>query len=96
MTSDREAVEIKISGRVQGVGFRYFTYQAALHSHVHGWVKNMADGSVLIRVAGAPEKVEEFRQKVRRGPTFGKVDQFEETPLSHADGNQLFDFCISY
>ena len=40
--------EITVAGRVQGVGFRFFTQQTALNLRITGWVKNQTDGSVII------------------------------------------------
>jgi acylphosphatase len=41
-----------IAGRVQGVGFRYFAEAAAARAGVHGWVRNLPDGSVEAFVEG--------------------------------------------
>ncbi len=55
---------IKISGRVQGVGFRHFIYQLAISNRISGWVKNSGEG-VTIEAEASKEKLEEFIEKIR-------------------------------
>jgi acylphosphatase len=67
-----------VSGRVQGVSFRAFTYDAARELKVRGWVRNLTDGRVEI-VAEAEEKaVEALLAKVKRGPSAAKVEAVTE------------------
>ena len=61
----RVARRYVIAGRVQGVGFRWFTYDAAAREGLHGWVRNLPDGRVQLLVEGADEAVEAFLQDVR-------------------------------
>ena len=70
-----------VSGRVQGVSYRYFTQQAARELELTGWVKNLPDGTVEVRVAGDGEVVERFREQLREGPRFASVDRIAEEPL---------------
>ena len=51
------AMRINVSGRVQGVGFRYTTQQKASRLGLTGWVRNERDGSVEIHCEGAPERI---------------------------------------
>ena len=51
---------VYFSGHVQGVGFRYSTLQVAKEFEVAGYVKNLADGRVLLEVEGAPRVVDDF------------------------------------
>ena len=71
----------KVTGRVQGVSYRYFTRAAARQLELSGWVKNLADGSVEVRVAGDSEVLERFRQELLAGPRQGRVDGVAEEPL---------------
>lgn len=48
------------SGRVQGIGFRYTTYQVAKEFEVSGYVQNLADGRVLLEAEGDHDEVESF------------------------------------
>jgi acylphosphatase len=64
-----------VRGRVQGVGFRYFTQAAAVRAGVGGWVRNNPDGTVEIAAAGEPEALGRLEQDIRRGPPGARVDQ---------------------
>ena len=73
----RVARRYLISGRVQGVGFRYFTERAAGREGVHGWVRNRPDGSVEAMAEGDAEAVERFERAIRHGPPGARVDGVE-------------------
>jgi acylphosphatase len=67
--------EIKITGRVQGVGYRYFAVQKAKEMDINGWVKNLVDGSVLIIAQGIEEEIKTFTDYLYIGPTRSRVDK---------------------
>ena len=62
------ATRAVVEGRVQGVGFRWFVRQEARRLGVAGWVRNLADGSVELTVAGEPTAVRRLLDHVRVGP----------------------------
>ncbi len=62
-----------ISGRVQGVGFRFFAEDAAAREGLHGWVRNLPDGRVEIFAEGEAEAVERFERKIGHGPPRAQV-----------------------
>ena len=64
---------LQISGRVQGVGFRYHTCRVAQELGITGWVRNRRDGSVEAMVSGAPDAVEKIIAWARRGPRHAVV-----------------------
>ena len=64
-----------VRGRVQGVGFRYFTQAAAVRAGVRGWVRNNPDGTVEISASGDVDAVARLEEEVRRGPRGARVDQ---------------------
>ena len=68
-----------ISGRVQGVSFRYYTRLQALDSGLHGWVRNLWDGRVEAVFEGPEEAVQKMIRWCRRGPSSARVDQVEVT-----------------
>lgn len=71
----RKAVIIEVKGRVQGVGFRYFTKQTANKLSVYGFVKNKADGSVYIEAEAIQENLDAFIHWIEKGPTWSRVDK---------------------
>lgn len=78
------AVRWLLSGRVQGVGFRWFTREAAEELGLAGTVANLPDGRVEIEVAGDPETLADFRRRVEQGPPSGRVERLEEHDLDDA------------
>jgi len=70
----RVARRYLVRGRVQGVGFRYFTHAAAVRAGLSGWVRNNPDGSVEAVFEGAPEAVEALIAWCHRGPAGARVD----------------------
>ena len=63
-----------ISGRVQGVGFRWFVHDAATREGVGGWVKNLFDGRVEAFVEGESDAVTRVERALRRGPPGARVE----------------------
>jgi acylphosphatase len=70
-------VHIKIHGRVQGVGFRYYAEEAALTLGLTGWVCNLPDESVAVLAEGDKERLDSFVAIINRGPTFGRVEDID-------------------
>ena len=65
--------EIKITGKVHGVGFRYFAYQKAIEIGILGSVKNSRDGGVLIIAQGDETDLNTFTDYLQIGPTRARV-----------------------
>ncbi|QKY70431.1 acylphosphatase [Lentibacillus sp. CBA3610] len=61
--------QLKVSGKVQGVGFRNWVYKKAIGRKISGYVKNLKDKSVLIVAAGSQNKVDQFTEVVRKHNT---------------------------
>ncbi len=76
---------LQLTGRVQNVGFRYFTIQEAIKEGLGGYVRNVSNGSVNIEVEGEEEAVARFLMRVRKGPSWSRVDNVtvQEQPLRH-------------
>jgi acylphosphatase len=66
-----------IAGRVQGVGFRYYTFDHARREGVSGFVRNLADGRVEVEVEGDAEAVDRVERAIRRGPPGARVEHVE-------------------
>lgn len=77
-----------IKGRVQGVGFRWYTRQEALALGLSGWTRNRADGSVEVLVDGPDDAVSAFEQSLGNGPPAARVDGVE-TDASEEDKTPL-------
>jgi acylphosphatase len=67
----------RISGRVQGVGFRYFAEAAAAREGLHGWVRNLPGGDVEASAEGEAVAIERFEHALRTGPPNARVDHVE-------------------
>lgn len=63
-----------VTGRVQGVSFRYFTEQEARRLGLTGWVRNHDDGSVRLEAQGAEDAVDELVRWLHDGPGQARVD----------------------
>ena len=74
-------VRIIVSGRVQGVGFRWSTKREADRLELTGYVRNRADGRVEIVVAGSAGVVGDFITWAKRGPSFSNVSHIAVTEL---------------
>ncbi|MDB4583071.1 acylphosphatase [Draconibacterium sp.] len=77
--------EIKITGRVQGVGFRYFTQKQANIFGLKGWVKNTVDNGVLVMVQGEETVIETFIDYLRIGPTRSRVNNITKARMNIVD-----------
>lgn len=62
-----------VSGRVQGVGFRYFVRTTAVRLHLTGWVRNTPDGAVECVARGQADKLALFSDELQKGPPLAKV-----------------------
>jgi acylphosphatase len=72
-----------ISGRVQGVGFRWFVVRQAERFGVCGWTRNLADGKVEVLAAADQDSLREFVAAVSEGPLLSRVDNVEKTVVPH-------------
>ena len=71
------AVKGFVSGRVQGVGFRYFVMRQADTQQLSGYAKNLADGRVEFLLQGDQVAVQLVLEQIRRGPSYAKVTDVE-------------------
>jgi len=79
-TAPEEARRYIVTGRVQGVGFRWFVEREANQLGLRGWVRNNLDGSVEVLAAGAPGQLSALRRKLQEGPRASRVDSVDELP----------------
>jgi acylphosphatase len=74
-----EAKRWLISGRVQGVGFRYFVQAKATELGLNGWARNLDDGRVEVYAAGPPERLSDLAAALHIGPRMADVRSVEES-----------------
>ena len=72
-----------ITGRVQGVGCRFFVHDAAVREGINGWVRNLPTGHVEVSAEGEPEAVARFERQLRQGPPAARVDRVDTVEESH-------------
>ena len=91
MTTSRNFI---VTGRVQGVGFRYETKRVAEQLRLSGWVKNLPDGAVEVVATGDPQKLAEFETWLGVGPAHARVAEVAEVAATAAaaapDGTKGF------
>jgi acylphosphatase len=80
-----------VSGRVQGVGFRYFALDAARREGLHGFVANQDDGTVEAVAEGESESLERFERALRRGPSKSRVEHVLVDEIEPSQGNSGFN-----
>jgi acylphosphatase len=88
MSSNSEHVRahVRLSGRVQGVGFRYTTAEEARRRRLGGWVRNLESGAVEAVFEGPPEMVQEMLRWCQQGPPGAWVRELKvgwDEPLEH-------------
>jgi acylphosphatase len=82
--------EIKITGKVHGVGFRYFAQLKANEIGVTGWVKNNRDGTVLIMAQGDETDLNTFIDYLQIGPTRARVNKISRYKMELLSDFDIF------
>ena len=83
----------RVTGRVQGVGYRWWARAQATRLGVTGTVRNADDGSVVVQARGSDTALAELERLLGEGPPHARVVQVERIPasLSHGEGVDGFD-----
>lgn len=76
------SIRLRLRGRVQGVGFRWFVRVHARRLDLAGWVANCPDGSVEVAASGDQNRLDEFERIVRQGPEGAEISMVDELPTS--------------
>lgn len=84
------AKQIVVSGRVQGVGFRYFVQHVGNRLGVVGNVRNCPDSTVAIVVQGSEKKIAEFVKQVEKGPSLARVQRVDVVDIPVRDSYSSF------
>jgi acylphosphatase len=74
-----------VSGRVQGVSFRAFTYESATDLKLTGWVRNLTDGRVEIVAEGNEKAIGQLLEKVKKGPAASRVEGVKEAKVDEKE-----------
>jgi len=74
-----------VTGRVQGVGYRYFTVRAARELGLRGWVRNLSDGRVEVCAMGSARKLSHLEGELRLGPLRAEVRSLEVHEVLNAE-----------
>ena len=80
MMEGEDRCDVRVHGRVQGVGFRWWTRREAEGLGLRGTVRNRADGTVEVHAAGPSAAIERFRDLLERGPRSAVVETVEAVP----------------
>lgn len=81
---------IHVTGRVQGVGFRYHAMNLALENHLTGWVRNLYNGAVEMEVQGEPDAVERFVQNLGAGTNWIRIEHKSVSDQLEVEGETAF------
>src|SRR3954467_1422204 len=87
MTAASTTRRYVVTGRVQGVGFRWFVEREARALGLGGWVRNRANGSVEVLASGTNQQLNALYDKLKQGPRAARVDNVdveEAAPLKDA------------
>jgi len=86
--------EIKVTGRVQGVGFRYYVQRQAKILNLTGWVRNTLDGGVLVLVQGSQAAIDTLADYLWIGPPLSQVKSVFKTEMQLLE--EYSDFEVRY
>jgi Acylphosphatases len=78
------SLRVRISGRVQGVGFRWFVREEARRLGLSGWVTNLPDGGVEVAAGGEASSLQRLRAALAVGPSGAEVSQLEDVVAENA------------
>ena len=84
-------IHVFVSGRVQGVAFRWVTSDVAHQLKVTGWVRNLRDGRVEVIAEGEEDVLNQFIEFLEKGPRYAKVKDIEIEWLDYTGDFASFD-----
>lgn len=73
-------LHLRVQGKVQGVGFRWFVCDRAIELGVAGWVRNTSHGDVEVAASGSSESLQKLESVVGRGPSSARVESVHRIP----------------
>ena len=90
MTGDVSRLHLMISGRVQGVGYRWWFQNRAMEIGLSGWVRNRTNGAVEAEIQGTPDQLETLVRSAWQGPPLAKVVLIDRTSIEPVTGETGF------
>lgn len=85
-----DAIRFLVSGRVQGVGFRYSTMEMASRLGLGGWTRNLPDGRVEVVAQGPDHALEDLGRWLQEGPAFARVEAVKSSPIHLTEPQKEF------
>jgi len=86
---DTETRRFMVTGRVQGVGFRWFVEREAAQLNITGWVRNRENGSVEVMATGTRDQLVALHGRLREGPRAARVDDVRASPARFLDAKSF-------
>ncbi|MFB7250576.1 acylphosphatase [Microbacterium sp. NPDC056234] len=85
------SVKVIVSGRVQGVGYRWFVHGLAAENGITGWVRNRRDGTVEAELHGDQVRIDRVVHAMRTGPCHARIEAIEvlELPEAAVEGFEI-------
>ena len=87
-------LHVRISGRVQGVGFRWFVREEARRLGLSGWVMNLPGGEVEVRAGGESSSLQRLRRALEVGPTGAQVQSVADVAADGTAPSLPYPFAI--
>jgi len=85
---------IRIHGKVQGVGYRFFATRVARRLGLRGWIQNMRDGTVEAAVEGEKESIDDWLEELKEGPRYAEVTHIDQETKEFS--GRLPDFDVKF
>ncbi|HEY2090828.1 MAG TPA: acylphosphatase [Thermoanaerobaculia bacterium] len=90
----KETRLIRIHGKVQGVGYRFFATRVARRLGLKGYIQNNRDGSVEAAVEGEKEAIDEWLEELKEGPRYAEVTKIDQESKDYT--GRLPDFDVKF
>jgi acylphosphatase len=85
---------LRIHGKVQGVGYRFFATRVARRMGLKGWISNMRDGTVEATVEGEKEAIDQWIEELKEGPRYAEVTTIDQESKEYS--GRLPDFDLKF
>ena len=90
MAAELKRISMVVTGRVQGVGYPYYTRETAQQYGITGWVRNCFNGDVELEAQGQDELLRQFIKELKKGPPMGYVTDIHSRNIDIIDLESSF------